>query len=350
MTDLCKNCGCCHLGVDPTPCQKMLEFCQTCKQWGHTPNFCPLGVRDANGQIGPLYWMLCSNCDRWHLPQPFDPLPLRAMRNSAQAPALQAPGIGGKRKYQDEEEGGRLMVKLPLAVLDIKYVHPSLLGQVRRSLANEFAQLLLKHTRDDVLALILHGVHLPPTGNRPDNENHAPSTRQAVKAGSDAALSMSLEQQLDPSPAAEEAARVPVTPVTAQKAKKQPKQEGGAKPCADCKARHLRCRHRIANRGRSKATSAVSESASQQPALGDQLALESEVQQNAADDVFENQPTLSGSEQMSQMPSDFSMAIPAIDIMGHGAQQQQTWMFNTDVSDLDMLAEAAQQASAQFEQ
>ncbi|GIZ41519.1 hypothetical protein CKM354_000482200 [Cercospora kikuchii] len=54
MTDLCKNCGCCHLGVDPSPCTKMLETCHTCKQWGHTTNFCPLGVRDANGQIGPL--------------------------------------------------------------------------------------------------------------------------------------------------------------------------------------------------------------------------------------------------------------------------------------------------------
>jgi len=61
MSDLCQNCGSCHL---PQPCRKPLVHCETCTNFGHTFNFCPLGVS------GTSYWMLCHNCDAWHLPQP----------------------------------------------------------------------------------------------------------------------------------------------------------------------------------------------------------------------------------------------------------------------------------------
>ena len=50
MTDLCYNCGDCHL---PSPCAVALTQCTICKNYGHTYNFCPLGVKivDPNYQV-----------------------------------------------------------------------------------------------------------------------------------------------------------------------------------------------------------------------------------------------------------------------------------------------------------
>jgi hypothetical protein len=51
MSDLCYNCGDCHL---PRPCAVGLKLCEICGNLGHTYNFCPRGVplRDPNYQVG----------------------------------------------------------------------------------------------------------------------------------------------------------------------------------------------------------------------------------------------------------------------------------------------------------
>ncbi|PIA89121.1 hypothetical protein CB0940_07106 [Cercospora beticola] len=315
--------------------------------------------------------MICSNCDRWHLPQPCElplqqctqchnyghiahycpvnPLPLRLMRNNAQAPPRQAASADRKRKHEDEEENDRLMVKLPLAVLDIKHVHPSLLAQIRRSLVNEVTQLLQHHTRDDVLALFLHDVPLPPSASRLEGGNRPVDQMGAFRPSSHYASAKIPEQQLALSPSAQQVARVPVTPITAKKAKKNT----GQKPCADCKARHQRCRHTIADGERPSDTPALPESADHatlQPALDQQLALDSGLQQSQVEDVFTNQPMLSGAEQMGTISSDLTLNAPAVGFVPQDTHQEQAWMLNTTVSDLNMLAEAAQQVNAQLEQ
>ncbi|KAK3721097.1 hypothetical protein LTR37_003387 [Vermiconidia calcicola] len=65
MSDLCYNCGDCHL---PRPCAAQLKQCNICQNWGHSYNFCPKSVRlqDPHYQ----FWALCHNCDMWHLPDP----------------------------------------------------------------------------------------------------------------------------------------------------------------------------------------------------------------------------------------------------------------------------------------
>ena len=44
MSDLCHNCGDCHLGAVPSPCAQTMNHCTICGYWGHTYNFCPQGV------------------------------------------------------------------------------------------------------------------------------------------------------------------------------------------------------------------------------------------------------------------------------------------------------------------
>ncbi|GIZ41520.1 hypothetical protein CKM354_000482300 [Cercospora kikuchii] len=314
--------------------------------------------------------MICSNCDRWHLPQPCEiplqqctqcgnyghiahycpvnPLPLRPMRNNVQAPPPAA-GADRKRKREDEEESNKLMVKLPLAVLDIKHVHPSLLAQIRRSLVSEVTQLLQQHTRDDILALFLHSVPLPPSGSRHEGGNRPVNQMGQFRPSSSYASTKVSAQHVGPSPSAEQVARVPVTPITAKKAKKHT----GQKPCADCKARHQRCRHTTADCERSADAPALPESvdhATLQPALDQQLALDSGLQQSQIEDVFTNQPMLSGAEQMGTIPSGLTLNAPAVEFVPQDTQQEQAWMLNTTVGDLNMLAEAAQQVNAQLGQ
>lgn len=57
MSDLCHNCGDCHLGSQPTPCPQTLNECIICKNFGHTFNFCPLSVRLVDKDY--QYWMIC---------------------------------------------------------------------------------------------------------------------------------------------------------------------------------------------------------------------------------------------------------------------------------------------------
>ncbi|PPJ50769.1 hypothetical protein CBER1_07484 [Cercospora berteroae] len=271
------------------------------------------------------------------------------MKNNAQPSPPPTAGADRKRKHEDEEESGKLMVKLPLAVLDIKHVHPSLLAQIRRSLVNEVTQLLQQHTRDDVLALFLHSVPLPPSGSRLEGGNRPVNRMMAFGPSGSYASAKVSEQQIASSPLVEQAARVPVTPITAKKAKKIT----GQKPCADCKARHQRCRHTTADCERPADTPALPESADYatlQPALDQQLALESGLQQSQIEGVFTNQPMLSGAEQMGTIPSGLTLNAPAVGFVPQDTQQDQAWMLNTTVGDLNMLAEAAQQVNAQLGQ
>lgn len=65
MTDLCYNCGNCHL---PDRCGHTLVQCNICYCFGHMWVFCPRGViiKDPTYR----YWAICHNCDEWHLPRP----------------------------------------------------------------------------------------------------------------------------------------------------------------------------------------------------------------------------------------------------------------------------------------
>ncbi|CAK3871074.1 nucleic acid binding 17 [Lecanosticta acicola] len=70
MSDLCHNCGDCHLGALPKPCSREMEQCEICHNWGHKWAFCPAGPRNMDATYE--YWMICHNCDSWHLPHPCD--------------------------------------------------------------------------------------------------------------------------------------------------------------------------------------------------------------------------------------------------------------------------------------
>lgn len=212
---------------------------------------------------------------------------------------------------------------------------------------NEVTQLLQHHTRDDVLALFLHSIPLPPSAGRLEGGNRPVNQMGAFRPSNSYASAKVSEQQLAPSPSAEQVAPVPVTPITAKKAKKQT----GQKPCADCKARHQRCKHTTVNGERPADPPALPEPADHatlQPALDQQLALEAGLQQSQIEDVFTNQPMLSGGEQMGTISSALTLNAPAVGFVPPDIQQEQTWMLNTTVGDLNMLAEAAQQVNTQL--
>ena len=120
MSDLCHNCGSCHL---PRPCDINLSHCDICNNFGHSYNFCPLGVWQKDPSY--LYWMLCHNCDCWHLPQPcleplhkcvecgqighielFCPVRARTRENVLPSPATSTTLAGHKRTRTSQSETG----------------------------------------------------------------------------------------------------------------------------------------------------------------------------------------------------------------------------------------------------
>lgn len=48
MSDLCHNCGDCHLGAHAIKCRKELRECIICRALGHTYNFCPRSVHQLD--------------------------------------------------------------------------------------------------------------------------------------------------------------------------------------------------------------------------------------------------------------------------------------------------------------
>ncbi|PSK42049.1 hypothetical protein B9Z65_3963 [Elsinoe australis] len=65
MSDLCYNCGSCHL---PLPCNKPLVLCNLCHQLGHTNNFCHKGYQTVDSSYH--FYALCHSCTLYHLPKP----------------------------------------------------------------------------------------------------------------------------------------------------------------------------------------------------------------------------------------------------------------------------------------
>ncbi|KAK5130231.1 hypothetical protein LTR08_002277 [Meristemomyces frigidus] len=65
MSNLCYNCGSCHL---PQVCAAPLNCCEICNNDGHFWYFCYLGARQRVPNFN--YFALCANCNIWHLPLP----------------------------------------------------------------------------------------------------------------------------------------------------------------------------------------------------------------------------------------------------------------------------------------
>ncbi|KAI5363141.1 hypothetical protein Slin14017_G068220 [Septoria linicola] len=381
MTDLCKNCGCCHLGADPVPCGEPLKYCGSCKQGGHTANFCPMGVYSQSGPPGPMYFMICSNCDRWHLPSPcqiplqqckqcghyghmphycpVNPIPSRPLRSLAQPQQSPSKGSAGgrKRKRQDEPDKPQLMVTLPLRVLDPQHVHPTLIRQIQQSVWNDLTRMLVDHTREDVLALLTQGVPLPSAIGQFRPATHPGTTISGAQTGTvpiamlsgvkPEGVSMvqnSLLQNVDhhsttanppssvTSPAMEQAGGIPVTPVTTGK----PKKTAGSARCADCKTKHAKCPHMGIEAD--KTGDAHVGRTAEQPGTSDHLGLAGQLQENFGADIF---------TERSQFPASQSADRNA---RPEHTMQQQTWLLNTEVGDLNALANAAEQMLAQNEQ
>ena len=56
MSNLCYNCGECHL---PQPCTAELKYCDICSNYGHYYYFCHVGVKQRD--VNFIYHLLCHN-------------------------------------------------------------------------------------------------------------------------------------------------------------------------------------------------------------------------------------------------------------------------------------------------
>lgn len=122
--------GDCHLGTHPTPCPKPLFECTICKNFGHTFAFCPLSVTLVVKDYE--YWMLCHNCDKWHLPRPcaIELVHCPKCHNVGHLPTFCPlnPSARGRPL------GDSTAVVFPAGtalVRDIKQVHPDLIHQIQ---------------------------------------------------------------------------------------------------------------------------------------------------------------------------------------------------------------------------
>ncbi|EME40899.1 hypothetical protein DOTSEDRAFT_27499 [Dothistroma septosporum NZE10] len=170
MSDLCHNCGDCHLGAQAVKCRKELQECIICRSLGHTYNFCPRSVHQLDEAYN--YLMLCHNCDSWHLPKacehelkhcercqqyghmvffcPIDPEP----RCRVDEP------MGAKR--QRVQDAGRELVQHRIApVTEVLHVHPQLLRDIKLYAVRDAFQLLGAYRQADVLQYFARPV-LPP--------------------------------------------------------------------------------------------------------------------------------------------------------------------------------------------
>lgn len=114
-------------------------------------------------------------------------------------------------------------------------------------MAGQMIQMLTFHSRDDVLRFLQHHVPLPQLKTEPppfrsfSNLKSEEFTPQAASQLQQPQQHAALRDS-GASPASEQTPGIPVTPETAQKAKK-----GAVSRCADCKQRHAKCTHGTAD-------------------------------------------------------------------------------------------------------
>lgn len=140
MSDLCYNCGDCHLGFHPTPCRRELTECMVCRNLGHQYTFCPKSVRNIEKNYE--YCMLCHNCDEWHLPTPCEHDLVQCNRcfNHGHLPHFcpRYPIVRGS----DVANG--------FYAISINQVHPELFRKIKVDTCVETLRLLEKYTKQQV--------------------------------------------------------------------------------------------------------------------------------------------------------------------------------------------------------